>query len=172
MFLFLLLAGIPLTLFSQYKENTFLATELAELEAHLKYRDSINQSVSKVSVAWHIDHSLKVIDAVMNSLEKSDPKAFKSNINFLRGLVLTTNNMPRGAGKASKSVTPPDIIHTKDILTQLTAVKERLLSIDGLPRRAHFNHPVFGIMKRKKSKRFIMVHTVHHLKIIRDILAN
>jgi len=169
MFLFFLLFGFPLTIFTQYKP--FLSTELTELESYLKYRDSVNVSVSKVGVAWHIDHTLKVINQIINSLEKSDPKAFKPNINFLRGLVFTTNNMPRGAGKAGKSVLPPEIIHTEDILTQLSTARKRLLTIDNLPKKSSFKHPVFGLLKKKKSKRFLVVHTTHHLKIIRDILA-
>lgn len=169
MFLFLLLLGFPLLVFTQNKP--FLSTELAELESYLPYRDSVNVAVSKVGVAWHIDHSLKVINQIINSLEKSDPSAFKPNINFLRGIVFTTNNMPRGVGKAGTSVMPPEVIHTEDILSQFSTVRQRLLTFDSLPTKSNFKHPVFGLLKKKKSKRFFVVHTTHHLKIIRDILA-
>lgn len=168
--------GLSLNIFAQSKSSTatsiLLDKELTELASYLPVRDSLKEAVSSVSVAWHIDHSLKVINSIINTLEKSDPNTFKPTINFMRGIVFITKKIPRGVAKASKAVTPPSVIKTEDILAQLEEVKQQLLIIDTLPKKANFDHTIFGSLNKKKSKKFLVIHTVHHLKIIRDILAN
>lgn len=174
--IFFLTVGLSFNLFAQSmpspSPSTFLDKELTELLSYLPKRDSVQVAVSSVSVAWHIDHTLKVLNAVLNSLEQSTPNNFKANINFLRGVVFMTKNMPRGVGKAPKSVLPPEDIKNEDILAQLQEVKQRFSTINALPKKASFDHPVFGLLKTKKSIKFLDIHTNHHLKIIRDILAN
>jgi hypothetical protein len=59
-----------------------------------------------------------------------------------------------------------------DIYQQLTAAKEALDKFSTLDKRHYFNHPVFGILNRNRSLRFLKIHTRHHLRIIRDIVAS
>lgn len=161
--------------YSNYKMNVtqvgFLDTHLDEIETKIKNRDILNDSVSKVPVAWHLDHSLKVINGIYKSLESSDPSQFKSSINFSRVMSLTFNYIPRGKAKSPKRVLPPDTIKTEDLYLQLEAARKHMKEAFELSKDAHFRHPVFGTIARGHALRFIEVHTHHHLKIIRDILG-
>ena len=154
----------------QYDEVDFLKQELSQLEHYVQFRDSINTDVSQVGVAWHLDHSLKVINRVCDTLEDSDPEDYTWELNLTREAVFISGNMPRGRGKAPKTVLPPDSINTIDILAQIEEAQQKVLKIDALPKNAHFTHPVFGVLDKKGSKKFIAIHTHHHLSIIKDIL--
>ena len=35
---------------------------------------------------------------------------------------------------------------------------------------AYFRHLIFGNLNKKRTIRFLQIHTAHHLKIIQDIL--
>lgn len=144
---------------------------MQELEGYLSYSDVVNPKVSKVQVAWHLDHSLKVINAVCDALSASDPNLYKKQFSGNRWICFTFNYIPRGIGRAPRSVRPPDNISTNEILEQLQLAKHKIVSLDTLDDRANFNHPYFKILNRDQSKRFLKLHTQHHLKIIRDILG-
>ncbi|MEM6804471.1 MAG: DUF1569 domain-containing protein [Bacteroidota bacterium] len=149
----------------------FLDTKLAEVEAYIEQRDEINLEVSQSNVAWHLDHILKVNNSVYGAIADSDPAAYDKDFNLLRFLVLTTGNIPRGAGKAPESVRPPDNIRTEDMYAQLETMKTNLVKLEELDADSYMDHPVFGVLDKKQVKRFMKVHTEHHLKIIRDILG-
>lgn len=151
-------------------EVGFLDTHLDEIEAKIKDRDILNDSVSKVSVAWHLDHSLKVINRIYESLEASDPSQFESSFNFSRVLSLTFNYIPRGRAKSPKAVLPPENITVEALYKQLDEARSKMDKALDLPKESHFKHPVFGTISRGNALRFIEVHTQHHLKIMRDIL--
>gem|GEM_PF-5919900 len=55
------------------------------------------------------------------------------------------------------------------MLALLAIAKSAYEKIDLLPSRSFFQHFFFGTMRRWETKRFISVHSYHHLKIIRDI---
>lgn len=149
----------------------FLDDKLAEVESHIEQRDQLNPKVSQVDVAWHVDHILKVNNSVFEALADSDPSLYDQDFNFLRFLVLTTGNIPRGAGQAPESVRPPEEILTEDIYAQMDTVRANLVKLEELDADSYMDHPVFGILDKKQVKRFMKVHTEHHLKIIRDILG-
>lgn len=170
----LIFCGLLLVVFIQIKNNqngvNYLDPQLNELEYYLQFRDSLNVDVSKVAVAWHLDHSLKVINQISDALKNSDPKEYKRNINFIRTLVFIMGSMPRGVGIAPESVTPPAKIITENILSQLEEARQKILEIDTLENKSHFTHSVFGQLNKKQTKKFFKIHTKHHLKIIKDIL--
>ena len=151
-------------------ENEFLTDELRMLEGFIPHRDSLNTDVSKVDVAWHLDHSLKVILAIIDSLEASDHKNLKRSFNPGRTLVLVSGKIPRGGGKAPSFVMPPNEIYTQELYDQLEEAYSKLMVMDSLPKNAHFKHYAFGYLDKKDSKRFLEIHTKHHLEIIKDIL--
>ncbi len=154
----------------QPSKNDFMKSELNKIEQYLIYRDSLDKEVSKVAVAWHLDHSLKVINAIYDSLQDSNPSTYKKKFNIARTFSFTFGYIPRGRAQSPKSVLPPDTIKTDDIVSQLAIARDKLLIMDNLDDKSNFNHPVFNSLNKKQAKRFIEIHTRHHLKIVRDIL--
>lgn len=152
------------------KKSSPLENQLKEVEIYIIHRDHINKKVSKVDVAWHLDHILKVINNVSTTLEKSDPNTYKGNFNFTRFMSFTFNYIPRGKIEAVASVRPPENIETKDIKEQLLIARQNIVSLKDLHKNSNFKHPVFNVLNRNQSERFLEVHTKHHLKIIKDIL--
>ena len=151
-------------------ENGFMNERLEEMEVYFDYRDASNSTISEVDVAWQLDHSLKVINNIIKSLIASDPRAYQINFNISRTLVFTRGDFPRGVAQAPESVIPSDDITDQELKDQLQLAREQLASMAELDPRASYNHAVFGLLDRNETARLLVVHTDHHLKIIRDIL--
>tara|TARA_R110002049_G_scaffold68109_11_gene176685 strand:+ start:18962 stop:19432 length:471 start_codon:yes stop_codon:yes gene_type:complete len=147
-----------------------LEKKLALIENYLAYTDKINLNVSKVNVGWQLDHSLKVVNSVVKAMQDSDPVMYKDNFSFLGKILLKFNYFPRGKAKAPKHVKPPENILQEDIVSQLVIAKANLKVIEGLDKNAHFKHPLFGNVNKKRVLPFLNAHTNHHLKIIKSIL--
>ena len=142
------------------------------IEQKVSNNDIINHKISSKGVHWHIDHSLKVINRVVNSFKKANPENYKWKFNFIRTFILVKGSIPRGKGKAPKSVVNESIIVLTDIENQLKEAKKLILELDSLPKNSNFNHPYFGVLNLRMTKLFLKIHTNHHLKIISDILNN
>lgn len=140
------------------------------LEQKISHNDIINLKISSKGVHWHIDHSLKVINGVVNYLKKSNPEDYHWKFNFIRTFILVKGSIPRGKGKAPKSVVNESIIVLTDIENQLKEAKKLILELDSLPKKSNFNHPYFGVLNLRMTKLFLKIHTNHHLKIIDDII--
>lgn len=143
---------------------------LKDLESKIANQNAFNEKVSKSNVAWHIDHSLRVILAVSEALEKSNPSEYQWKFNLKRQFVYTTGYMPRGVGKAPKAVQSFDEITQESIEHQFKKVAISLEALQQLDKNSHFPHPYFGSLNLKPTLRFLKLHTHHHLKIIDDIL--
>ena len=143
---------------------------LQKLESHLTQRDQRNESVSKSDVAWQIDHSLKVINKVSEVVLTSDPKAYISHFNKWRFLLFNLNYIPRGKARAPKIVQPPEKISNKSLLSQLDLAHQNIDKLKNVQSNAHFKHMIFGVLNKKRTLKFLHLHTKHHLKIIRDII--
>lgn len=167
---FIIVALGMATVNSQPSKKAYMKRELNTIEEYLVHRDSMNKEVSKVAIAWHLDHSLKVINRICDTLRVSKPEAYKGEFSMSRIFSFTFNYIPRGRANSPTAVRPPDTIKTKDIVSQLLEAREKVVMIESLDSKANFNHPVFGQLNKKQAKRFIEVHTYHHLKIIKDIL--
>lgn len=154
----------------QPSRSNFMKSELNTIEKFLVHRDSLNTEVSKVAVAWHLDHSLKVINGICDSLQASDPQKYKRKFNVPRLFSFTFGFIPRGRAQSPKSVLPPDTIKTDNIVSQLGSARDKLLALEGLDEKSNFRHPVFNQLNKRQAKRFIEIHTRHHLKIVKDIL--
>ena len=144
--------------------------QLEMLTTYIESRDISNPKVSKANVAWHIDHSLKTINRICEVLISSNPKEFKTNFSISRILIYARGDFPRGIAKAPKKVRPPEEILTENLYSQLDEARKNLKKIALLDKNAHFVHPYFKTINRNQSKKFLLIHTKHHLKIIRDIL--
>lgn len=150
-----------------------LEQRIDELESHIANAAVGNNRVSRQAVGWHIHHSLKVIHSILDTLAKSDPNGYKWEFNFNRAVFLTTLGwFPRGTAKAPRLVRPPENVDLDLIREELEAVRSKQGRLDILPAGTHFKHPYFGVLNMASARRFLDVHTHHHLKIIRDILKS
>ncbi len=143
---------------------------LNSLEAHIENHSVSSAKISNVDIAWHIDHSLKVINNVIIALHKSDPNSYKNNFSFLGKLFFKLGFFPRGKAKAPKHVKPPEVILKKDLIAQIQLAKTNVEKIVKLDKNAYFKHPLFGNINTTRVYRFLVLHTNHHLKIINDIM--
>ncbi|NKI31530.1 DUF1569 domain-containing protein [Croceivirga thetidis] len=150
--------------------NEFLEEQLVKIEGYFEKKDIRNLEISKSGVGWHLDHMLKVINNISDSLAISNPSDYTATFNTQRVFVHTTGYIPRGAAQAPTSVTPPEIILLDSLRLQLKNAKQNLKTFENLNADAHFKHPVFDYLNRNQTRRFLEVHTKHHLKIIADIL--
>ena len=145
---------------------------LNELESKIELSDSINTKVSQREVSWHIAHSLKVISQIMQVVKNSNSDEYVWKFNWNRSLVYIFNLIPRGKGKAPKSVLPADDISITQLQQELNTVRQLVLELENLNPKSNFKHPYFGQLNLKQTKKFLALHTKHHLKIIDDIVKN
>jgi hypothetical protein len=141
------------------------------LEAYIEHHGVSNLKISKSNVAWHIDHSLKVINNVVIAVQASDPTTYKDDFSFLGKVFFKLGFFPRGKAKAPKHVKPPEIILKDDLISQMELAKSHLKTLSRLDKNAYFKHPLFGNINTTRLYRFLTLHTNHHLKIISDIMV-
>ncbi len=146
----------------------YLHQEMNLLHANLKHAGKKIETISEKSVAWHIHHSLLVVSGICYLLEKSNPKDYHPKFSFLKWGIMTFGVIPRGKARAPKEVVPPEAFSLKDTELLFSQVE---LQLEKLNENQFYHHHLFGDLKLQKSIYFIGIHTKHHLKIIRDILA-
>ena len=144
--------------------------QLQYIQENLPYINKKQVKVSKATVGWHLDHVLKVINAVFESVKTSNPKEFKKQFNGLRFLFFTIGFFPRGKVKAPKWVMPPVIILKEEIECQLKLAIQNIEKINDIEENQFFKHPLFKQLNKKQMLYFLKLHTHHHLKIVKEIL--
>ena len=170
--LIIILVLIGTYLFNNRESNPdFLDDEFAEIENYISKRDSKNTAVSQADVAWHLDHMLKTINRISEAVENSNPKEYAYTFNMQQIVVHTSGMIPRGAAQSPQNVRPPQVIATDSIYIQLKEARQKIDLLGALDKKAYFDHPVFNKLDRDQTRRFLDIHTNHHLKIIEDILA-
>jgi hypothetical protein len=145
---------------------------LHELAAAITDAAKINSSISAVSVGWHIDHSLMVINQIIGAVQASNPVEYKWSFNMKRLVVFTTGKIPRGKAKAPKLVIPESAFDENDIRSKMEKAFYKLGKLNELSSNHFFIHPFFGHLNVKATKKMIALHTDHHLAIIKDIIAS
>ena len=143
---------------------------LHQLESHISNFEKTNPNVSNSTVGWQIDHCLLVINGIIGQLEISDPSKFQPKWTFPKFMVFTTGKIPRGKAKAPKVVIPTQVATQEELFAKLAAAKNNVLKLDSFSENQFFNHPFFKDLNVKQTKKFLTIHTKHHLKIIEDIL--
>lgn len=146
-----------------------LSKYLDELEAYIPAFKIQNTAISKSTVGWQVDHSLKVINGVVETLKKA-PTNKRPNISMYGRVFLALRYFPRGKARAPKYVLPPETIEKEALEKQLDEAKKSIQLSSSIHPKVTFKHPYFGVLNRAQTITFIEVHTKHHLKIIRDIL--
>ena len=127
-----------------------LENRLNTLESYILHSKSINATISKADVAWHLDHSLKVINAVAKSMETSDPTLFRNNFTLIGKICFKLGFFPRGKAKAPKYVQPPEVILDSALVSQLAEARQHIKGINNLEENAYFRHPLFGHINKKR----------------------
>ncbi|MCF6133187.1 DinB family protein [Flavobacterium wongokense] len=142
---------------------------IQELESHIPNLEKSNPTVSQSTIGWQIDHSLLVINGVIDELKNSNPENYKWKFNKIRLLIQITNKIPRGKVRVPKVVKPIDIATAEDLTSKLELAKRNIDAMATLAANSYFTHPFFGDLNLKRTIWFLKLHTNHHLKIIRDI---
>lgn len=148
-----------------------LQAQLGEMESYIEHMTKLNLKVSKASVGWHLAHNLKVIHSILGSLDESNPEQYRKKFSWMKELVYLTGRIPRGKARSPKKVRPEENISEKELQDQIDIARARIGIIPKLPKNAFFEHPYFGHIRRDETEKFLVIHTEHHLKIIRDILS-
>jgi hypothetical protein len=143
---------------------------LHQLENHISNFEKTNPNVSNSTVGWQIDHCLLVINGIIGQIEISDPLKYQPKWTFPKFMIFTTGKIPRGKAKAPKVVIPTQVATQEELIAKLAAAKNNVLKLDTFSENQFFNHPFFKDLNVKQTKKFLTIHTKHHLKIIEDIL--
>ena len=143
---------------------------LQQLENHISNFEKTNPKVSNSTVGWQIDHCLLVINGIIGQLEISDPSKYQPKWTFSKFIIFITGKISRGKAKAPKVVIPTQVATQEELIAKLTAAKKNVLKLDSFSENQFFNHPFFKDLNVKQTKKFLTIHTKHHLKIIQDIL--
>lgn len=146
-----------------------LQSILDQLESHIPDFEKTNSVVSQSTIGWQIDHSLLVINNVVDRLKDSNPASYQWRFKWIRIYIKITNKIPRGKVRVPKSVNPIDIATIEELQTKLELARKNITDISTLPAKSYFTHPFFGDLKLKSAIWFLKLHTKHHLKIIKDI---
>ncbi len=154
--------------------NTNAMQELNKLVAFFEEKipmmDKVNTTTSAATVGWHIQHSLLVINSIINGLKQSDPNTYQWKFNLSRTFIWTIGKIPRGKGKAPNVVIPKEEITSALLKYRIAKAKENIASLASAQKNHYFEHPYFGKLNLKPTIKFLKIHTKHHLKIINDIL--
>ncbi len=148
------------------KKLTQVIHSLTASATHFEVR---NQEISQASVGWHIVHSYLVIMSIVTALKKSNPSDYKWKFSLPHLYVSIRGDFPRGRGKAPERVLPREEINSEVLERLAVETQNALGEIPGLPRNAHFKHPLFGLLNKKATIRFLEIHTRHHGKIIDEM---
>jgi hypothetical protein len=143
---------------------------IKKLEEKIPMMDAQSLQISSAKVGWHIQHSLLVINSIINGLKQSDPNTYIWKFNLNKTLIFSLGKIPRGKGKAPKVVQPKELI-TKDMLLEsVEKAKNSVEALSSVHKNQYFLHPYFGHLNVKPTIKFLKIHTKHHLDIINDIV--
>jgi hypothetical protein len=142
-----------------------------ELETKLPFIEQKKESVSQVTVGWHLEHSLLALIKMITAVEQSNPADYKWKFNVRRSIVLALGKFPRGRAKAPDAVKPGEEINKATITALIEKAKQKVDMFEKLSQGKFFKHPVFGDLQLKQARRIIAIHTYHHIKIINDIIS-
>jgi len=143
---------------------------ISELESHIPNFDKSYPKVSNSTVGWQIDHSLIMVNVIVDQLKKSNPNDYKWRFNKFRAIFKIVNQFPRGKVRAPKSVQPLGTASVEELKAKVILVRKNLADLELLPANSYFKHPIFGDLNLKQTIWFLRLHTKHHLKIIKDIV--
>lgn len=157
-------------LYSVNKNLARLLVSIDKLESYIPHAALRNESISKVDIAWQIDHSLNVLLSITKALKQSNPDQYKKRLNFRWLLLGSLSWFPRGKGKAPKVVVPEGEITESSLKKKVLEARKAIAELADFSKSSYFPHPLFGDLNLNQALKFMCIHTQHHLKICRDIL--
>ena len=149
-----------------------LEKHINSLKSHVEHHLHSNAAITKSTVGWQIDHSLRVVNGVVSVLQKSSIADFNRNFNWKRTVVFFTKSIPRGKAKAPQAVQASADITLPELQILFEETIKSIEILRNLDRNANFKHPFFGVLNLKQSIIFLEIHTNHHLKIVQDCLKS
>jgi len=161
--LFLLLSSFSIA------QEMNLNKEFLKIENYISVMEKSEKEISKAPVKWHLLHLLQVIKGVIDNAASSDPAEFNSKSNLVWKYTSLFGKIPRG------KITSPDVVNPKFEITEIeirTAIEDAKLRVSQwgkLKQNNFYNHHILLHLNKRKIKRFLKVHTRHHLRIVRDI---
>ena len=147
-----------------------LITLINELETKLPFIEQKKETVSQVTVGWHLEHSLLALVKMITAIEHSNPADYKWKFNLKRSVVLMLGKIPRGKAKVPDSAKPGEEISEATITPLIEKARQKVELLEKLNKDKFFKHPVFGDVQVKQARRIIAIHTHHHIKIINDVI--
>jgi hypothetical protein len=143
---------------------------IQQLQSKIPQMEMVNPSVSASSVGWHIAHTLLANNRIITGMGKSNAADYRSKFSFKKMVVFATGKIPRGRGKAPDAVMPANDFTAASLQQQVDMALEKLKELDGLQPNNFIEHPFFGKLNLVNTKKFLEIHTRHHLSIIDDII--
>lgn len=119
-----------------------------------------------------LHHSLLALEGIGAAVARSTPGAGGSSSHHpILGLIMLTGWIPRGKGRSPAAVEPAAAVDETALRSLTTKARSALAQARAADPAAWWEHPIFGLLRRDRALRFAAIHTHHHLKIVRDILA-
>ncbi len=158
------------------RDFTRLSRQLDEIDGWLAGgEEAVARRVDAISgwsVAQQVDHVLVVVEKSVERL-MSRPEPLSRGLTWKGRLVLGLGWFPRGIARAPRGFEGREIA-CAELVSRLAALRARLAELaaaqDVLDRREPVvPHPYFGGLSAARTLRNAVVHTEHHLAIVRDI---
>ena len=158
------------------KELRSFERQLAEIDGLVAEGDGALAlrvpALSGWSVAQQIDHTLRVVErSLARLLERPAPLA--RGLTLTGRVVLTLGWFPRGSARAPRGFEGREI-PSAELAARLAGVRASLARLAAEPEllarpEPVVPHPYFGGLDARRTLRNAVVHTEHHLAIVRDL---
>jgi hypothetical protein len=128
--------------------------------------------VSGWTPSEHLDHSLKVATLIVQRV--LDPTAERGRpFSFVGRLILWSARIPRGRGKSPERMRGARATR-EELTAAIDALEAHLARLNASlmlrSRGPIVPHPFLGSLTPRQALRFAVVHTDHHLRIVKDVL--
>lgn len=128
--------------------------------------------VSAADAGWHLEHSMLVIRRAYRAVLDSDPGEFRPNYGIKTYLFFNViKRIPRGRAKAPAAVIPAAGITEATLLQSFDKTMAAIADYEKAGAKQFFRHGLLGNLDRDRTRLLMVMHTRHHLDIIRDIVG-
>lgn len=136
--------------------HTLLQTTQEALRHHVDDAEVLNPEISAWSVGMHVEHCALAMAGMATKLagsvgpQQSVLPAPPVKWSVPRVFITLTGTIPRGKGKAPKTVIPGTSPAKELLLTALETAQTRIEAAGVLPEEAWYDHHLFGCFRRDK----------------------